>query len=70
MTSRCTPFGVTAEIKSKRWQTRPSSSATRYIAITDHIGSLKIANAMDETRIAEQRKEIEALNRDLRDIRK
>ena len=35
-----------------------------YIAITDHIGSLKIANAMDEMRIEEQREEIETLNRD------
>jgi DNA polymerase (family 10) len=33
-----------------------------YIAITDHVGSLKIANAMDESRIIEQRKEIDALN--------
>jgi DNA polymerase (family X) len=35
-----------------------------YIAITDHVGSLKIANAMDEQRIVDQRKEIEKLNRD------
>ncbi len=33
-----------------------------YIAVTDHIGSLKIANAMDATRIGEQRKEIDRLN--------
>jgi DNA polymerase (family X) len=33
-----------------------------YIAITDHVGALKIANAMDETRIKEQRKEIDRLN--------
>ena len=33
-----------------------------YIAITDHIGSLKIANALDETRIKEQAKIIEKLN--------
>ena len=33
-----------------------------YIAITDHIGSLKIANALDEGRITDQRKEIEKLN--------
>lgn len=33
-----------------------------YIAVTDHVGSLKIANAMDETRILEQGKEIEGLN--------
>lgn len=35
-----------------------------YIAITDHIGSLKIANAMDDERIVGQRKEIETLNGD------
>ncbi|MDG6923409.1 MAG: DNA polymerase/3'-5' exonuclease PolX, partial [Nitrososphaerota archaeon] len=34
-----------------------------YIAITDHVGSLKIANAMDEDRVKAQRSEIEALNR-------
>jgi DNA polymerase (family X) len=33
-----------------------------YIAITDHVGGLKIANAMDEARIGEQRKEIDRLN--------
>jgi DNA polymerase (family X) len=33
-----------------------------YIAITDHIGGLKIANAMDETRIKDQRKEIGKIN--------
>ena len=33
-----------------------------YIAITDHIGSLKIANALDEKRIAEQRKKVETIN--------
>jgi len=33
-----------------------------YIAITDHVGGLKIANAMDEARIIEQRKEIDKLN--------
>jgi DNA polymerase (family X) len=33
-----------------------------YIAVTDHVGSLKIANAMDELRIEEQRREIEKLN--------
>lgn len=36
-----------------------------YIAVTDHVGSLKIANAMDETRIEGQRKEIDELNRTL-----
>ena len=35
-----------------------------YIAITDHVGSLKIANALDETRIKEQRKIIERLNQE------
>ncbi|MGI0092294.1 MAG: DNA polymerase/3'-5' exonuclease PolX [Nitrososphaerales archaeon] len=34
-----------------------------YIAITDHVGSLKIANAMDEGTIKDQRKEIDALNK-------
>ena len=33
-----------------------------YIAVTDHVGSLKIANAMDENRIKEQKKEIDKLN--------
>ncbi len=33
-----------------------------YIAITDHIGSLKIANALDEARIGEQARIIEKLN--------
>ncbi|MCL4519386.1 MAG: DNA polymerase/3'-5' exonuclease PolX, partial [Thaumarchaeota archaeon] len=33
-----------------------------YIAITDHIGSLKVANALDEKRIKDQRKEIDLLN--------
>lgn len=33
-----------------------------YVAITDHIGSLKIANALDENRVRDQRKEIDALN--------
>jgi len=33
-----------------------------YIAVTDHVGGLKIANAMDESRIVEQRKEIDKLN--------
>ncbi len=34
----------------------------QYIAITDHVGSLKIANAMDEDQVKEQSKEIEKLN--------
>jgi DNA polymerase (family 10) len=33
-----------------------------YIAITDHVGSLKIANALDSERIKEQGKEIDKLN--------
>ncbi|MDA4112046.1 MAG: PHP domain-containing protein, partial [Thaumarchaeota archaeon] len=33
-----------------------------YIAITDHVGSLRVANAMNEARIKEQRKEIDKLN--------
>ncbi|MDH2899499.1 MAG: DNA polymerase/3'-5' exonuclease PolX [archaeon] len=33
-----------------------------YIAITDHIGSLKIANAMDASTIKQQQKEIEKIN--------
>ncbi|MGI0080539.1 MAG: PHP domain-containing protein, partial [Nitrososphaerales archaeon] len=35
----------------------------QYIAVTDHVGSLKIANAMDEKRIKEQAKEIESINK-------
>jgi DNA polymerase (family 10) len=34
-----------------------------YVAITDHVGSLKIANALDETRLREQKKEIDLLNK-------
>lgn len=41
-----------------------------YIAITDHVGSLKIANAMDENRIEEQRKEIENVNESLEQAEK
>ena len=33
-----------------------------YIAITDHVGSLRIANAMNRKRIEEQRREIEKVN--------
>lgn len=36
-----------------------------YIAITDHIGGLKIANAMDADRIKEQKKEIDHVNTSL-----
>jgi DNA polymerase (family X) len=35
-----------------------------YIAITDHIGSLKIANAMDANAIKTQQKEIEKINQE------
>ncbi|HKW05660.1 MAG TPA: DNA polymerase/3'-5' exonuclease PolX, partial [Nitrososphaerales archaeon] len=34
-----------------------------YIALTDHVGSLKIANPMDEKRIKEQWKEIDSINK-------
>lgn len=34
-----------------------------YIALTDHVGSLKIANPMDEKRIKEQSKEIDSINK-------
>jgi DNA polymerase (family X) len=34
----------------------------QYIAITDHVGSLKIANAMDDEQIKEQSREIEKIN--------
>lgn len=33
-----------------------------YIAITDHVGSLRIANAMNRKRIEEQKREIEKIN--------
>lgn len=33
-----------------------------YIAITDHVGSLKIANPLDRTRLDDQKKEIEKIN--------
>jgi DNA polymerase (family X) len=33
-----------------------------YIAITDHVGALRIANAMDKERVIEQRSEIQKLN--------
>ncbi len=35
----------------------------KYIAITDHIGNLKIANSLDEKRILKQIKEIEKINK-------
>ncbi len=41
---------------------KAQSLGYEYMAVTDHIGSLKVANAMDETRIKEQRKEIDSLN--------
>jgi DNA polymerase (family 10) len=34
-----------------------------YIALTDHVGTLKIANPMDEKRIKEQWKEIDSINK-------
>ena len=41
----------------------------KYIAITDHVGHLKIAGAMDNATIERQWKEIEKINKKLRDIR-
>jgi DNA polymerase (family 10) len=38
-----------------------------YVAITDHVGSLKIAKAMDEKTITMQRKEIEKINKEYED---
>jgi len=40
-----------------------------YICITDHTGKLAIANALDEKRINEQRKEIDKVNKKLSGIR-
>ena len=40
-----------------------------YICITDHTGKLAIANALDEKRILEQRKEIDKANKKLSGIR-
>jgi DNA polymerase (family X) len=40
-----------------------------YICITDHTGNLKIANALDEKRIKEQKKEIENANARLKNFR-
>ena len=39
-----------------------------YICITDHTGKLAIANALDEKRIAQQRKEIEKINKKISGI--
>ncbi len=39
------------------------SKGYEYIAITDHVGSLKIANALDEKRLKEQKREIDSLNK-------
>ena len=39
-----------------------------YICITDHTGKLAIANALDEKRIAEQRKEIGKVNKKIKGI--
>lgn len=40
----------------------------RYICITDHTGKLAIANALDEKRMIEQRKEIEKVNKGVKGI--
>jgi histidinol phosphatase-like PHP family hydrolase len=40
-----------------------------YIAVTDHTKGLKIAGGLDEKRLAAQRQEIDAVNRDLRQRR-
>lgn len=39
-----------------------------YICITDHMGNLAIANALDKKRIEKQRKEIDAINKKIKDI--
>jgi len=39
-----------------------------YICITDHTGKLAIANALDEKRLVQQRKEIEKVNKKLRGV--
>ncbi len=39
-----------------------ASLGYEYIAITDHVGSLKIANPLDQDRLKDQRKEIEKIN--------
>ncbi len=39
-----------------------------YICITDHVGNLAIANALDEKRIVEQRKEIDRVNKKIQGI--
>ncbi|MBI2650754.1 DNA polymerase/3'-5' exonuclease PolX [Candidatus Woesearchaeota archaeon] len=40
-----------------------------YICITDHTGRLAIANALDEKRILEQRKDIDKINKKIRGIK-
>ena len=40
----------------------------QYICITDHTGNLAIANALDEKRLLEQRKEIEKINKRLNGV--
>jgi len=40
----------------------------KYILITDHIGTFKIANALDEKRIKQQRKEIDKANKQLKNF--
>lgn len=39
-----------------------ASLGYEYIAITDHVGSLKIANPLDQERLRDQRREIEKIN--------
>ena len=40
----------------------------QYICITDHIGTFKIANALDKKRIRKQRKEIDKINKKLKNF--
>lgn len=42
------------------------NNGLRYIAITDHAGLLKVANAMDEARLLRQIKEIDKINKELK----
>ncbi len=48
--------------KIKDMAMKAVSLGYEYIAVTDHVGSLRIANAMNEMRIIEQKKEIDRLN--------
>lgn len=45
---------------------RALSNGLNYIAITDHAGRLKVANAMDEIRLLRQIKEIDKINKELK----